>query len=191
MGPLKSLLKRRAPPGTAVQTCPLTRWELTVNLTREAKPAQCNGQSDIELDDSGVVDWDNTSFGAATARRAEFQGDHNQTLTVTATAPNDSWYCVAPATVSVVLGQKKSVTLHFKPKPWVKFKVVDDDTKAQLAGLTLKFTLPSGQQTRVTVNNATSDALKLDPADNTCAVDELDNTADTTLWEFVRIDTES
>lgn len=191
MGPLRGLFKRNTPAAIPIATCPLNKWQLTVKVTREAKPARLDGSIDIDLDDNGLIDWASVSCGADIEKSADFEGGQAQVVQVSARSDNLDWYCSPPATVNLVLGNKSAVTLHFKPKPWVKFKVVEDVTKTQLAGLTLRFTLPSGQVTRITSDTATTDAMRLDPAVTTVPVDELDNTADARIWEFVRIESAS
>jgi hypothetical protein len=192
MGPLRRLLRRNNPAANPVHGCPPNKWQLEVKLTREEKPPQCDGAVDIELDDAGMIDWSSETFGANTERTSNFEGNAPQTVQVTAQAGNLDWYCdTATPTVNLVLGTKSYATLHFKPKPWVKFKVVDDDTNTQLAGLTLQFTLPAGPVTRITTANATTDAMRLDPTVTNVPVVDLDNTVNADIWEFVKIESES
>lgn len=186
MSPFKGLFKKKGV--GAVQKCPLTEWQLEVTVTRTASPPTFIGGATVNLDDGGLIDTGPATIGAATSGKADFTGDQPQNLTVSAVPDDDRWYAVATTTVAVVLGLKKTAALQLKAKPWIKFKVVEDETKNQLGGLTLTFTLPSGQQALPTASNATIDALKLDPTDNTCSIDEIDNGVDATIWEVIKVE---
>jgi len=192
MGPLRRLMRRNNAAANPVQGCPLNRWRLEVKLTREDKPARHDGAVDVELNDGGMIDWSNEDFAANLERISNFEGNAPQVVQVTGQPTNLDWYCFTPTpTVNLVLGTQSHTTLHFKPKPWVKFKVIEDVTNQQIGGLTLQFTLPAGPVTRITSAVATTDAMRLDPAVTTVPIIDFDNTADAQVWELVRVESES
>lgn len=111
--------------------------------------------------------------------------------TFKATAESEHWECVTKGgeAQAVVDGEAvEKIDLVIRPKPWVRFKVVNEKGKKVVPGVKLKLALPEADnRNRTTLaEEEEKEVLVEDIKRGTCKVEELSHAAQ--IWEVVSIE---
>ncbi len=132
------------------------------------------------------MDLDHCEFeGAGSQPTVQFKGNRVVNFRVTGLPSDETWRTVRDEKVSLAPGDNKNVTLQLRSRPWIRIKVVDDDSKQPVDGVQVDMDLPGKNK----VNQTTAGGQPcywncLDPGKG-----KLEKMSDANqVWEMVRLE---